>query len=53
MYEELQSEYEQVQDEKIKDAMILNLQLRIDLLNEQLNIIRNIKNIKEDEKISA
>jgi len=53
MYSELQLEYQQVQDEKIKDAMILNLQLRINLLNEQLNIIRNIKTIKEDENTSA
>ena len=52
MYQELQGEYKQVQDEKIKDAMILNLQLRIDILNEQLNIIKNIQNIEEDENTS-
>jgi hypothetical protein len=51
MYLELQSEYEEVQDEKVKDAMILNLQLRIDLLNEQLNVIKDIKS-KENENTS-
>ena len=34
----------------IVDAMILNLQLRIEILNQQLGIIQSIKMSKEDEK---
>lgn len=36
-------------DQKVKDAMILNLQLRIEILNRQLNILQQIKQVKKDE----
>lgn len=39
-------------DQKVKDAMILNLQLRIEILNRQLNILQQIKQIKKDENYS-
>ena len=36
-------------EEVLVDAMILNLQLRIEILNKQLSIIRSIENIQKDE----
>ena len=51
-YLELQSEYSHVKDEKVKNAMIMNLQVRIDLLNEQLKIIKNVKTFEKNENES-
>ena len=39
-------------DGRLISAMIMNLQLRVDILNKQLNILENIKNIEHNEKIS-
>lgn len=36
-------------EENLVDAMILNLQLRIEILNQQLSIIQSIENSQEDE----
>lgn len=36
--------------EQILDAMILNLQLRLEILNQQSEILKNLKNIKENEE---
>jgi len=40
------------QSERIIDAMVLNLQMRIDILNQQLEVLEKIKNITENEKVS-
>ncbi|MFT7032990.1 MAG: hypothetical protein ACJA2S_001491 [Cyclobacteriaceae bacterium] len=40
-------------DDRLINAMIRNLQLRVDILNRQLNILEQIKMIKEDEKVSV
>ena len=36
-------------EEVLVDAMILNLQLRIEILNQQLSIIQSIENRQKDE----
>jgi len=49
-YQQLKQQLEDTPNEKIKDAMIVNLQMRIELLNQQLEILNNIKKVKKDEK---
>lgn len=39
-------------DDRLINAMIRNLQLRVDILNKQLNILEQIKMIEKDEKVS-
>jgi len=51
-YQMLKSAAEGGQSEKIIDAMVLNLQMRIDILNQQLEVLEKIKSIKENENIS-
>ncbi len=56
MYNVLKDDLKNGNEENVVDAMILNLQLRIELLNRQLNIIQSIENsknenISEDETI--
>ena len=51
-YQMLKSAAEVGQSERIIDAMVLNLQMRIDILNQQLEVLEKIKNIKENEKVS-
>lgn len=48
-YKALKSELNEKSSEKILDAMILNLQTRIDILNQQLEVLNNIKSKKENE----
>jgi hypothetical protein len=52
MYVSLKMELSNNYSEKIVDAMIVNLQMRIRILNQQLNILQKIKNAKENEKPS-
>lgn len=53
MYAELKNNLKVNQkDGRLISAMIKNLQLRVDILNQQLNILENIKNIEHNEKIS-
>ena len=56
MYNVLKDNLKNGNEENVVDAMILNLQLRIELLNRQLSIIQSIENsknenISEDETI--
>ena len=51
-YQVLKSRSEKGYGEKVIDAMVLNLQMRIDILNQQLNILEKIKRIKENETTS-
>jgi len=51
-YQMLKSTAEGGQSEKIIDAMVLNLQMRIDILNQQLEVLEKIKSIKENENVS-
>ncbi|MEQ6119151.1 hypothetical protein [Reichenbachiella sp. MALMAid0571] len=53
MYSELKSNLKVNQeDDRLISAMIMNLQLRVDILNKQLNILKNIKEIERNEKIN-
>ena len=52
VYLVLKQDLNQGNEEEIADAMILNLQLRIEILNQQLSIIQSIKNSQKDEKTS-
>jgi hypothetical protein len=51
-YQVLKSTVEKGYSEKVLDAMVLNLQMRIDILNQQLEVLEKIKNLKENETIS-
>jgi len=51
MYVVLKQDMENGNEENLADALILNLQLRIEVLNQQLRIIKSIENKQKDEKI--
>ena len=51
-YQELKTKIQNGYSERILDAMVLNLQMRIDILNLQLEVLEKIKNIQENEKAS-
>jgi hypothetical protein len=56
MYTVLKRDLKNGNEENVADAMILNLQLRIEVLNQQLSIIQSIENrknqnLEEDETI--
>jgi hypothetical protein len=48
-YQILKSTAEKGYSEKIIDAMVLNLQMRIDILNQQIEVLEKIKNLKEND----
>jgi hypothetical protein len=48
-YTGLKKELSDKYNDRIVDAMIVNLQLRIDILNQQLDILQRIKNSDKDE----
>jgi hypothetical protein len=50
MYNELKKEYKPESSQEVTDAMIQNLQLRIDILNQQKYILENIKKLKNGQK---
>jgi hypothetical protein len=50
MYAVLKKDMQNGNEENLVDAMILNLQLRIEILNQQLNIIQSIET-RKNEKI--
>lgn len=50
MYLELKKELKSFQyNEKLMDAVIRNLQLRVEILNKQIDLLRKIQSIKEQE----
>ena len=52
MYKELKKTYQtNASNERVVDAMINNLQLRLDILNRQLEILENIKNQKDETEL--
>jgi len=51
MYSVLKKDMNHGNEENLVDAMILNLQLRIEILNQQLGIIQSIENSQKDENI--
>ena len=51
MYVVLKQDMKNGNIENLADAMILNLQLRIEVLNQQLRIIESLENKQKDEKI--
>ncbi len=52
LYSGLKTELSKSYNDKIVDAMIVNLQLRIKILNEQLSILQSIQKTKKNEKSS-
>ena len=53
MYLELKKTYQtNASNDRVMDAMISNLQLRLDILNKQLYILQNIKNENNENNIS-
>jgi hypothetical protein len=46
-YQELKRKLLQQPNEKIIDAMVINLQTRIEILNQQLGILERVKQLKE------
>lgn len=53
MYVELKKTYQtNASNDRVMDAMISNLQLRLDILNKQLDILQNIKNQNNENDIS-
>lgn len=53
MYLMLKTEFSNNQsNEQIQNAMIVNLQLRLNILNQQLEILERLKNLENDENIS-
>ncbi|SMD32693.1 hypothetical protein SAMN04488029_1044 [Reichenbachiella faecimaris] len=54
MYAKLKKDLKRNQnDERLINAMIQNLQLRVEILNKQLRILERISKHEEDEKISV
>lgn len=53
MYQELQEEYVVSGNDVVLEAMIENLQLRMELLNQQLEILAEIKNDYNNETIET
>ena len=51
MYAVLKQDMKNGNEVNLIDAMILNLQLRIEILNQQLKIIQSIENSQKDEKV--
>ena len=51
MYTVLKQDMTNGNEENLVDAMILNLQLRIEILNQQLSIIQSIENSQQDEAV--
>lgn len=51
-YQALKLKAEKGYSEKILDAMVINLQMRIDILNQQLDVLEKIKRLKENETAS-
>ena len=49
MYQQLKLEYVETSNEAVLEAMIGNLQLRMELLNEQLQILERISNDNKNE----
>jgi len=52
MYSELKQELNGGDEDNLVDAMIRNLQLRIEILNQQLKIIQSIEKSQKDEAIN-
>lgn len=48
-YQKLKKSMTKISSEKILDAMVNNLQTRIEILNQQLDILERIKSIKDKE----
>ncbi len=48
-YQELRKKLVTGPDDRIIDAMVVNLQTRIEILNQQLEVLQRIKNLKDKE----
>lgn len=52
IYTQLKNEFSENKNEQVINALIQNLQLRIEILNEQLMILENVKNTVDNENIN-
>jgi len=52
LYNDLGNELKETGNQKVTDAMINNLKLRIHILDEQLTILEQLKKTKDDESIN-
>ena len=52
LYNELKKELSQDSNEQVFNALVQNLQMRIEILNQQLNILKSLKNSENDEKVN-
>ncbi len=50
MYTQLKAEFFEMPDEEVMGAMIQNLQMRIEILNRQLEILKQIQELKNTEE---
>lgn len=51
-YQVLKNDLSVGNEENVEDAMVLNLQLRMEILNRQLDIIKSMENFEKNEGIS-
>ena len=51
-YQSLKIELSENSNENVINALILNLQMRLEILNQQLNILKNLENDKNDNNKS-
>ena len=52
MYNELKKELDRDSNEQVINALVQNLQIRIEILNQQLDILRSLKKSENDEKVN-
>jgi hypothetical protein len=52
-YKELKKELNTNSNELVISEMVRNLQIRIDLLNQQLEVLKQIEKMKEEQKGQA
>ena len=52
MYNELKVELSRESNEQVYNALVQNLQTRIEILNQQLNILKSLKKQKNDENVN-
>ena len=52
IYNELKKELSKNSNEQVFNALVQNLQIRIEILNQQLNILQSLKKSENDEKVN-
>lgn len=52
IYNDLKKELSENSNEQVFNALVQNLQIRIEILNQQLNILKSLKKSENDEKVN-